>query len=86
MAEERGDAETGNTPSTSIAGLETLVPRRKRIRSREEIQASQPVRRRRTRSVIAAEAARSKWVDSEANIEFPILRRRTNNAPWDPVA
>ena len=85
MAEERGDAETGNIPSTSIVGLETLIPRRKRRRSREETQASQIVRRRRTRSVIAAEATRAKWVDIEANIEFPILRPRTNNAPQDPV-
>ena len=56
MVEEREDAEMGNIPSTSTTRLETLVPQRKRRRSREEIQASRPVRRRRTRSAVAAEA------------------------------
>ena len=37
------------------------------------------------RLVIAAKAAREKWADIEANIEFPILIPRTNNAPQDPV-
>ena len=56
MEEERGDAETRNIPSTSTVGLETLVPQRKRRRSREEIQAYQLVRIRRMRSVTVAEA------------------------------
>ena len=43
------------------------------------------MRRRRTRSVISTEAVREKWADIETNIEFPILRPRTNNAPQDPV-
>ena len=33
------------------------------------------------RSVTTAEAVRVKWADIEANIEFPILRPRKNNAP-----
>ena len=37
------------------------------------------------RSVTAAEATREKWADIEANIEFPILRSRTDNAPQEPV-
>ena len=37
------------------------------------------------RSVTVPEATREKWADIEANIEFPILRPRTNNAPQDPV-
>ena len=37
------------------------------------------------RSVTAVEVARAKWADIEENIEFPILRPRTNNAPQDPV-
>ena len=85
MVEEIEDGEIGNIPSTSTAGLETLVPRRKRIRSREEIQASQPMRRRRTRLVRTAKAARAKWVDIEASIEFPILIPRKNNAPWETI-
>ena len=43
------------------------------------------MRRRRTRSVTTAEAVRAKWVDIEANIEFPILRPRKNNAPQEPM-
>ena len=65
----------------STVGLETLVPRRKRRRSREETQASRPLRIKRMRSVTAAEVAQEKWVYIEANIAFPILRPRTNNAP-----
>ena len=38
------------------------------------------------RSIIVAEEARAKWEDIEANIEFPILRPRTNNAPKEPIA
>ena len=37
------------------------------------------------RSVTVAEVAQAKWADIEANIEFPILRPRTNNAPQEPV-
>ena len=54
--EEREDSKIGNIPSTSTADLETIVPQRKRRRSREEIQASQPVSRRRTRSMTKDEA------------------------------
>ena len=43
------------------------------------------MRRRRTRSVTTAEAVQAKWADIEANIEFPILRLRKNNAPQEPV-
>ena len=42
--------------------------------------------RRRSRLVKEAQAAREKWADIEANIEFIILRLRTNNAPQEPVA
>ena len=37
------------------------------------------------RSVTVAEAVREKWVDIEANIEFPILRPRTDNSPKEPL-
>ena len=35
MEKIKEDAEIGNIPSTSVARLETLVPQRKRRRSRE---------------------------------------------------
>ena len=44
-----------------------------------------PVKRRRMRLVTPVEAMRAKWENIEANIEFPILRPRTNNAPQEPV-
>ena len=43
------------------------------------------MRRRRSRLVAAAEAAQENWENIEANIEFPILRPRTNNAPQEHV-
>ena len=68
MAEIREDAKIGNIPSTSAARLETLVPQMKRIRSKEEVHASRPVKRRRTRSLTAVEAARERWVNIKSNI------------------
>ena len=44
------------------------------------------MRRRITRSFIAAEAAWERWANIEANSEFPILRPKTNAAPQEPVA
>ena len=56
MVETRGVTEEGDVPSTLVADLETPVPRRKRRRSKEEVQASWSVKRRRTRSITTAEA------------------------------
>ena len=44
------------------------------------------MRRRRTGLVIAVDAAREKWANIEANIEFPILRPKENATPQEPVA
>ena len=66
--------------------MESPLPQRKRRRSKEEVHASRPVRRRRTRSVTAVEAAWEKWSNIEANIEFPILRPNANVALKEPVA
>ena len=43
------------------------------------------MKRRRTRSVTAAEASRARWANIESNIESPILRPRTNATPQEPV-
>ena len=43
------------------------------------------MRRRRTRSVTAAKATWTRWENIKENIEFPILRPRTNAAPQEPV-
>ena len=56
MAETRGLAEMRDIPSTSVAELETPVPWRKKRRSKEDVQESRPVKRRRTRSITVAEA------------------------------
>ena len=85
VVEIREDAEIGNIPSTSVARLETLVPQRKRRRSIEYIQASRPVRIRRTKSITTTEVARTRWEKIEAHIEFPILRPKTNATPQEPV-
>ena len=53
--------------------------------SSKEIQASQLMRRRRTRPVTAAEVACAKWVDIEAHIKFPIFRPSTDNSPQKPI-
>ena len=44
------------------------------------------MKRRRTRSVIVTEAAQEKWENIEANIEFTILRPKTNAAQQEPIA
>ena len=74
----------GDIPSTSFAELETPVPQRKRRRSKEEVHASLPVKRRRTRSITTTEAAREIWANIESNIEFPILTPRSNASPQEP--
>ena len=81
IEEEQENTEIEDIPSTSSANLEIPAPRKKRRRSKEEIQASPPIRRKRTRSVTAAEAARERWETIEAQIKFPILRPKANNAP-----
>ena len=69
--------------------LETSAPQRKRRRSKyeikDEIKASPPIRRKRTRSFTVIEAAREKWATLEAQIEFPILRPKTIDTPQEPV-
>ena len=86
MAETREDAEIRNITSTLAVELETPLPQRKRRISKEEVHESSPVRRRRTRSVAAAEAVRENWENIEAKIEFPILRPKADAAPQEPVA
>ena len=86
MAETREDAEIRNIPSTSAVELESPLPQRKRRRSKEEVHASRPVRRRRTRSVIAAKVAWEKWANIKENIEFYILSPRTNVAPQESIS
>ena len=49
------------------------------------IKVSPPIRRKRTRSVVAAEAARERWETLEAQIEFPILKPRAIDGPEWPV-
>ena len=85
MAETREDAEIRNIPYTSATELEAPLPQRKRIRSKEEVQASRPVRSRRTRSIAAVEAVWERWENIKANIEFPILRTKANVDPQEPV-
>ena len=60
MGETREDAEIRNIPSTSAVELESPLPQRKRRRSKEEVQASRPMRRRRTISFIEAEAVQER--------------------------
>ena len=83
--EEQENAGTGNIPSTSAMNPETTAPQRKRKRSNDEIKISPPIRRKRTRSVAAAEVARKIWATLEAQIEFPILEPRPIDAPQGPV-
>ena len=58
IEEEQKNVEIEDIPSTSAANMEIPAPQRKRRRSKEEIQESPPIRRKRTRSVTAAEGAR----------------------------
>ena len=64
---------------------ETPVPQIKRKRSKDEINISPPIRRRRTRLVAAAEVAREIWATLEAQIGFPVLKPRPIDAPEGPV-
>ena len=65
--------------------LETTAPQRKRRRSKDEkkdeIKVSPPIRRKRTRSIIATEVVRERWETLEAQFEFPILKPRPIEAP-----
>ena len=79
--EEQENDGTGNIPSTSAVNIETPVTQRKRRRSKDEIKVSPPIRRKRTRSVAATEAARERWATLEAQIEFPILKPKLIDAP-----
>ena len=79
--EEQENAGTGNIPSTSAVNPETLAPQRKRKRSKDEIKISPPIRRKITRTVAVAEAARKRCATLEAQIEFPILEPRPIDAP-----
>ena len=81
IEEEQENVETEDIPSTSAANLEIPAPRRKRRRSKDEIRASPPIRRKRTRLVTVAETAQGIWATLEAQIEFPILRPKENDAP-----
>ena len=78
IEEEQENAETEDIPSTLATNLEIPAPRRKRRRSKDEIRASPPIRIKRTRLVTAARAI---WETLEAQIEFPILRPKANDAP-----
>ena len=55
------------------------------MKKKDEIKVSPPIRRKITRSVIAAEATREIWATLEAQIEFPILKPRPIDAPQGPV-
>ena len=83
--EEQENVETEDIPCTSLVNLETPAPRRKRRRSKDEIKESPPIRRKRTRSFTSAEAARERWANLEAQIEFPILRPKAIDAPQEPI-
>ena len=83
--EEQENVGTGDIPSTSAVNLKTPAPQRKRRRSKDEINASPPIRWKRTRSVAVAEASREKWATLEAQIEFPILKPKPIDAPQGPV-
>ena len=79
--EQQENVGTGNIPSTLAVNPENPAPQRKRKRSKDEIKISPPIRRKRTRSVAAVEAARKIWATLEAQIEFPILEPRPIDAP-----
>ena len=85
IEEEQENVETEDIPSTSAVNMEIPAPRRKRRRSKDEIRASPPIIQKRTRSVTAAEAAPERWETLEAQIEFPILRPKENDASQEPV-
>ena len=75
----------GNIPSTSAVNPDIPAPQKKRKRSNDEIKIAPPIRRKRTRSVAAAEVARKIWETLEAQIEFPILEPRPIDAPQGSV-
>ena len=52
---------------------ENPAPERKRKISKDEIKVSPPIRRKITRLVAVAEAAREIWETLESQIEFPFL-------------
>ena len=81
IEEEQENVETKDIPSTLATNLEVPARQGKRRRSKDEIWASPPTRRKRTRSVTAADAAWARWVTLEAQIEFPILKPKANDSP-----
>ena len=64
-----------------IPAPQKKTPQRKRKRSIDELKITPPIRRKRTRSAAATEAARKIWATLEAQIEFPILVPRPMDAP-----
>ena len=66
--------------------MEISAPGRKRRRTKEEVHVSPPIRRKRTRSLTAVEVVGAIWETLEAQIEFPILRPKENDAPQEPAA
>ena len=85
LLEEQENDGTGNIPSTSTMNLDIPAPQKKRKRSIDEIKITPPIRRKRTRSVAPAEAARKIWATLEAQIEFLTLEPRPIDAPQGPV-
>ena len=79
--EEQENARTGDIPSTSAVNPDIPASQKKRKRSIDEIKITPPIRRKRTRSVAAAEATRKRWATLEAQIEFPTLEPRPIEAP-----
>ena len=55
------------------------------MKKKDEIKVSPPIKRKRARSVAAAEAARERWEILEAQIEFPILKPKPIDAPLGPI-
>ena len=86
IEEEQENAEIEDIPSTSAANMEIPAPRKKRRRSKEEIHASPPIIRKRTGLVTIGEATWERWRTLEAQIEFPIMRPKENDAPQEPAA
>ena len=69
--EEQENARTGNIPSTSvmnpdIPAPQKKTPQRRKKRSINELNITSPIRRKRTKSATAVEAARKIWATLEA--------------------
>ena len=79
--EEQENIRTGDIPSTSAVNPDIAAPQKKRKRLIDEIKITPPIRRKRTRTVAVAEAARKRWETLEAQIKFPTLEPRPIDAP-----